>query len=92
MADIQPDAQHAEPRRIGVRELRGNLTSVLRQVRQGAAFLVMSRDQVLAELRPPPPDALPERKPGALRGRIRMAPDFEVLPPDLLAAMEGEEA
>ena len=25
------------------------------------------------------------------RGRIRMAPDFDTLPPDVLAAMYGEE-
>jgi len=74
---------------VGVREFRGNLTGYLRQVRQGASFLVMSHDQVLAELRPPPQAERPRRQPGALRGRIRMAPDFDTLPPDVLAAMEG---
>jgi len=79
----------APPQRVGVREFRGNLTGYLRQVRQGASFLVMSHDQVLAELRPPPQAERPRRQPGALRGRIRMAPDFDTLPPDVLAAMEG---
>ena len=31
------------------------------------------------------------RKPGILRGKIWMAPDFDTLPPDVLAAMEDEE-
>ena len=79
------------PQRIGVREFRGNLTGFLRQARQGRSFLVMSRDQVLAEVGPPPPEARPRRQPGALRGKIRMAPDFDALPSDTLAAMEGEE-
>jgi antitoxin (DNA-binding transcriptional repressor) of toxin-antitoxin stability system len=75
---------------VGVRELRGNLTGFLRQVRQGRSFLVTSHDEVVAELRPPPVATRPARQPGALRGRIRMAEDFDTLPPDLLAAMEGE--
>lgn len=88
------EPQHGEtapgPRRVGVREFRGNLTGFLRAARQGASFLVMSHDEVLAELRPPPATMRPRRQPGALRGRIRMAPDFDTLPPDMLAAMESE--
>ena len=83
-------SNHA-PQRVGVREFRGNLTEFLRQARQGRSFLVMSRDQVLAEVGPPRPEVRPRRKPGALRGKIRMAPDFDALPSDVLAAMEGEE-
>ena len=80
------------PQRVGVRDFRTNLTGFLRQVRHGASFLVMSHGEVLAEVRPPPESARPSRQPGALRGRIRMAPDFDTLPPDVLAAIEGEEA
>ena len=82
----------AAPQRVGVREFRGNLTGYLRQARQGMSFLVTAHGQVLAELRPPPDAERPRRRPGALRGKIRMAPDFDTLPPDLLAAMEGEDA
>ena len=79
----------APPRRVGVRELRGNLTGFLRQVRQGASFLVTARGEVLAEIRPPAPSIRPARRPGALRGRIRIGPDFDTLPDELLSAMEG---
>ena len=82
--------QEAQPVRIGVREFRGNLTGFLRQVRQGTSFLITSHDQVLAEIRPPPSTERPRRQLGALRGRIQIAPDFDALPPDILAAMEGE--
>lgn len=88
----EPDRDDTAPlRRLGVREFRADMAGFLRQVRQGSAFLITSRDEVLAELRPPSDAARPRRHPGALRGRIRMAPDFDALPPDLLSAMEGDE-
>jgi antitoxin (DNA-binding transcriptional repressor) of toxin-antitoxin stability system len=83
--------QDEAPQRIGVREFRGNLAEFLRQARQGRSFLVMSRDEVLAEVGPPPQQARARRRPGALRGNIRIAPDFDALSPELLAAMESEE-
>ena len=79
------------PQRVGVREFRGNLSGFLRQARLGGSFLIMSRDQVLAEVRPPPQAERPRRRPGSLRGKIRMAPDFDTLPTDVLATMEGVE-
>ncbi len=88
MAEAQPDKS---PQRVGVREFRGNLTGFLRQARQGRSFLIMSRDQVLAEVGPPTQTARPRRQPGALRGKIRIGPDFDAIPLDMLAAMEGEE-
>jgi antitoxin (DNA-binding transcriptional repressor) of toxin-antitoxin stability system len=79
------------PQQIGVRRLRGNLDAVLREVKAGTAFLVTSRGAVLAEIHPPASLARAAREPGALRGRIRMASDFDTLPPDVLAEMGGED-
>jgi antitoxin (DNA-binding transcriptional repressor) of toxin-antitoxin stability system len=81
----------APPRRVGVREFRGNLTGLLRQVRRGSSFLITSHEEIIAEIHPPSLSSRPRRRPGALRGKIRMAPDFDTLPTDILAAMEGEE-
>ncbi|MER2249190.1 prevent-host-death protein [Methylorubrum podarium] len=89
MSESKP-GDAAEPRRLGMREFRGNMAGFLREVREGRSFLIMSRDEVVAELRPPAAAIRSARQPGALRGQIRMAPDFDLLPPDLLAAMEGE--
>jgi prevent-host-death family protein len=75
-------------KRIGVREFRGNFSGFMRQVRHGSSFIVTSRDEVVAIIQPPQP--LLHRQPGTLRGKIRMAPDFDLLPPDILATMEGE--
>ena len=80
----------APMRRIGVREFRANMTDVLRQARKGSSFLITSREEVLAEIRPPSRSVQPRRQPGALRGKIHMAADFDALPPDVLAAMENE--
>ncbi len=74
--------------RIGVRELRNNLSGFLRQVHQGQSILVMSHDEVVAEIIPPARADLPRRQPGTMKGRIRMAPDFDTFPEDILDAME----
>jgi antitoxin (DNA-binding transcriptional repressor) of toxin-antitoxin stability system len=85
MAQPQKDKQV----RVGVRELRANLSGLLRQARQGTSFLVMSRNEVIAEIRPPSGIERPRRVPGLMKGKIRMAEDFDVLPDDVLSAMEG---
>lgn len=85
----EPISGNDQPKRVGVRELRGNLTAFLRLVRQGRTLLVTSHDQVVAELHPPAARHRPARRPGALRGRISMDADFDRLPEDVLDAMEG---
>ncbi|PVE20380.1 prevent-host-death protein [Microvirga sp. KLBC 81] len=77
--------------RVGVRELRANLSGLLRQARHGTSFLVMSRNEVIAEIKPPSNPERPRRVAGMLKGKIRMAEDFDVLPADILSAMEGNE-
>lgn len=78
-----------DQKQVGVREFRGNMTGFLRQARQGASFLITSHGEVIAELRPPASAQPPRRIPGALSGKIRMAPDFDTLPEDILDVMEG---
>ena len=74
--------------RVGMRELRGNLTRYLRAASAGTSVLVTLHDAVIAEIRPPPAELRPSRQPGRLRGQIRMADDFDTLPDDIMAAME----
>jgi len=78
------------PLKIGVREFRGNLTTYLRQARQGSTILVTSHDEVVAELRPPSPSYRPRRRPGALRGRIKLSADFDQTPQDVFDSMDGD--
>ncbi len=77
--------------RVGIREFRGNFSAFMRQVRHGASFVVTSRDEAVAIIQPPQSLARPRRQPGRLRGEIHMAADFDVLPADILAAMEGSQ-
>jgi antitoxin (DNA-binding transcriptional repressor) of toxin-antitoxin stability system len=83
---VQP--QRDKQVRVGVRELRANLSGLLRQARQGTSVLVMSHNEVIAEIRPPSGVERPHRSPGMLKGKIRMTEDFDVLPDDVLTAME----
>jgi prevent-host-death family protein len=85
---VQP--QKDKQVRVGVRELRANLSGLLRQARHGTSVLVMSRNEVIAEIRPPSSAERPRRMPGMLKGKIRMAQDFDTLPDDVLSAMEGD--
>jgi antitoxin (DNA-binding transcriptional repressor) of toxin-antitoxin stability system len=81
----------AAAQRIGIREFQGNLSGLMRQVRQGASFSVTSRDEAVAIIQPPQPAAQPRRQPGGLRGKIHMAADFDAPPAEIFAAMEDSE-
>ncbi|AFL51510.1 MULTISPECIES: hypothetical protein [Sinorhizobium] len=83
----QSRQQTSTPRRVGVREFRGNLTSFLKQVEDGQRFVLTSHHKVVAEIGPPSSDVV-TRKPGALRGKIKVADDFDSLPEDVLKSME----
>lgn len=78
------------PTSIGVRELRANLSGLLRKARQGESFIIMSRDTVVAQITPPPTEQSKRRVLGALKGRIWIADDFDTWPDDILDAMEGD--
>ena len=60
----------------------------LRQLQQPQIFVVLRRNRGLKVAPPHSGDVRP-RMSGALRGKIHMADDFDELPPDVLAAMEG---
>jgi len=76
--------------RVGIRTLRSNLSGYIKRAHNGQFIEVTSRDEVVAELRPPV-NIFNEvrRKPGTLKGRIRLAPDFDKLPADLIDAFES---
>lgn len=83
----QSREQTSSPRRVGVREFRGNLTSFLKQVEEGQRFVLTSHHKIVAEIGPPSSNII-TRKPGALRGKIRLEDDFDELPADVLNSME----
>ena len=79
----------ATAKQIGIRELRGKLSQVLRQVQAGEAFVVLSRGKPIVELKAVPGPAF--RKAGALSGRVWMADDFDQLPEDMIDAIEQDD-
>lgn len=75
--------------KIGVRELRSNLSHYLSLAAEGTTVLVTSRDVVVAEIKAPAPKQDPRRRRGGLKGRIWMAEDADILPEDVLQALEA---
>ena len=75
--------------RVGVRDLRSNLTRYLREAERGNRVLVTSRDVVIAEIGAPSADPpLPPRQFGLLKGKIKIADDFDTWPEDVLDSFE----
>jgi prevent-host-death family protein len=74
---------------VNVYDAKTNLSRLLEQVAQGEEIVIARAGKPLAKLVPYQGDDRP-RVPGSWRGRVRIAPDFDTLPPDLMAAFEGE--
>lgn len=74
----QSRQQTSSPRRVGVREFRRNLASFLKQVEDGQRFVLMSDHKAVADIGPS--SGVVIRKPCALRGKIKVADDFDSLP------------
>jgi len=72
---------------VNVREFRENLAEYLRRAEQGAEFIVTARGREVARI--VPPAAKKPRVFGVMKGRIKMSPDFDELPGDIIDAMEG---
>ncbi len=74
---------------INVYDAKTHLSRLLDQVAQGEEIIMARAGKPLAKLVSYREDDRP-RVPGSWRGRVRIAPDFDELPADLIAAFEGE--
>jgi prevent-host-death family protein len=75
---------------INIYEAKTHLSKLLERVEQGEEIVIARAGRPVAKLVPVTKSKEP-RKPGAWRGRIWMAPDFEELPEEVLRAFEGED-
>lgn len=75
--------------RINVHDAKSNLSKYLERVEQGEVVLICRRNVPVAELRPLPRKRSRRRPLGLSAGTCQIAPDFDVLPDDLLAGFEG---
>ncbi len=68
-----------------VSEAKAQLSALLERVRKGEEVILGKAGRPIAKLVPYDPRSEP-RRPGALRGQIRIKPGFDELPPDIAAA------
>jgi prevent-host-death family protein len=74
---------------VNVHEAKTHLSRLLEQVESGEDIVIARAGKPVARLtlyQAPSPD----RRPGRWRGQVRIAPDFDVLPAEVLGAFEGE--
>lgn len=74
-----------------VTEAKAQLSALLERVGQGEEVIISKAGKPIAVLGPYSRDQRP-RRPGRLRGRIRMASDFDQLPADLAQAFGVTES
>lgn len=69
-----------------VTEAKAHLSALLDRVSRGEEVIIGRAGKPVAILEPYHAEQQP-RQPGRLRGRIRIADDFDELPPDMAAAL-----
>jgi len=73
---------------FNVHDAKTHLSQLLARVAQGEEVIIAKSGRPVAKL---VPVASEPRRPGRLKGRIRLGPDFdELLPEEVLAAFRGE--
>ncbi|MDA8193711.1 MAG: type II toxin-antitoxin system Phd/YefM family antitoxin [Thermaerobacter sp.] len=78
---------------VNVHEAKTNLSRLLEEVSQGAEVTIARAGKPVARLVPFEKPEGVKRVPGFLRGKIRIADDFDgPLPPDLQAGFEGADS
>ena len=78
------------PTTVNIYEAKTHLSKLLDRVAQGEEIVIARAGRPVARLVPVSRRTEP-RKPGAWRGKILIAPDFDEFPEDLLQAFEGED-
>jgi prevent-host-death family protein len=74
---------------VTVDEVKRDLSRYLEQVAQGEEVVIARAGNPVARLVPYQAATAP-RLPGYWKGKIRIAADFDVLPPEIAAAFRGE--
>jgi prevent-host-death family protein len=75
-------------RQVNVHAAKTHLSRLLEEVEAGEEIVLARSGRPVARLIPFKPRHDP-RVPGVWRGRIRMAPDFDATPDELISSFEG---
>jgi prevent-host-death family protein len=77
---------------VNIHEAKTQLSRLVERVRAGEEIILAKAGKPVARIVPYAPARAP-RKPGALRGKIRIGKDFDApLPDEVLAAFDGAPA
>jgi prevent-host-death family protein len=76
---------------VNVHEAKTHLSRLLERAERGEEIIIGRAGKPIAKL-VPYPKARGPRKPGGWQGRVRIADDFDELPPEIAAAFRGETA
>lgn len=68
-------------------EAKTNLSKLIAEVERGEPVEIRRGKTPVAKLVPVAPAAKPLRKPGALKGKIKIADDFDTWPDDIARAL-----
>ncbi len=76
---------------VNIHDAKTNLSRLLDRVSKGAEIVIAKAGKPVARL-VPIESAAPARKPGFLKGRITIAPDFDAaIPAAVIDAFEGRD-
>jgi len=77
-------------KQVNIHEAKTRLSQLIEAVEHGEEVIIARHNRPVARL---VKISHRERKPGGMKGRIRMSEDFDTpLPKDMLRAFEGKEA
>jgi prevent-host-death family protein len=74
---------------VNIHEAKTNLSRLVERASRGEHIVIGRAGKPVAKLVPYDDETGP-RSPGAWKGRVRMAPDFDELPPEVAVAFEGK--
>jgi prevent-host-death family protein len=74
---------------VNIYEAKTTLSRLVERAEHGEEILIARAGKPVAKLVPYRESLLP-RTPGGWEGRVKIAPDFDDLPPDIAAAFRGE--
>ena len=77
-------------RQVNIHEAKTHLSRLIEAVERGEEIIIARSGKPVARLCPPRKRHAP-RRPGSLKGKIRMAPDFDRTPEEALVAYYGSE-
>ena len=73
-----------------ISDAKAHFSALIARVQQGEEIIIKKGGRPVAIIQPYA-ERVSERKPGAFRGRITIAPDFDELPADIARALGMED-